>query len=512
MQNHADHPPANLLYERPTIVLAAIVLLTLICFYPLAGYFFAQDDFILLFKSSEGTSRAIAEQFGQAPGQFRPLTKVFYFIATWNLFGLNALPYHIISFIIHIANTLLVYTLLRRLKVGEAAALMVTTVFALHVGFVNVIGWISCIQPLMGEFFALLALNTGIVAIDKRRARNLLVAVACYVLALMSMEQTWAVGIALFLYAWFEARPKKWRPRLKASLGRTLPFVTILFVYVLFMTLWKGVPSGGTYVVTPGPHIVINLLTYLSWVYDISVIMPFATNAVAQAVGVAHVLILLLVVYNLARGKAGLVVIGLAYYVLAILPAAVLKDHTFYNHNYVPAVGMLLLLALPLEDFAAFVRKWRPGVAAIMPLGFAVVIAVVCFTSVRTNQHNMLREAVDLPKNFVFRRALIAGNAYEGIKEKAQNRERTTLYMIFTDDASWYGENVTASLGGAAGPRLFLSQPALQVHYIARGDTIQNYHPAYTEVLFYDHMGRIYTREDVGKRSGRSAIRELGNE
>jgi hypothetical protein len=127
-----------------------MVVLTLVCFWPLVHFFFAQDDFVFLERASRGLADAAGGFFDARPGQFRPLTKGVYFALTWPLFGLHATPFHIISILLHAANALLLGAFLRRLGINSAVSRFVAVLFAVTVAYMETVAWVSCVQQLLG--------------------------------------------------------------------------------------------------------------------------------------------------------------------------------------------------------------------------------------------------------------------------------------------------------------------------------------------------------------------------
>ena len=164
---------------------------------------------------------------------------------------------------------------------------------------------------------------------------------------------------------------------------------------------------------------------------------------------------------------------------------------------------MFLLLAPVAQDLFELVTAWRPKFAQVFAVVFVALVAVMCFTKIRANETNFLREDILLPKNFVLRRAVIAKNAYDDITRKTDTRRRPQqFFMIYNDRSGWYKDNVTAALGKASAPRLFYSSPNMAVFFHDRGDTLRTYDPSNSVMLFFDHTGRCFTADEIGGAGG----------
>jgi hypothetical protein len=213
---------------------------------------------------------------------------------------------------------------------------------------------------------------------------------------------------------------------------------------------------------------------------------------------VGHLVILLLIVYNLAKGRHALVVFCFAYYLLTIAPVLFLGQHTFYLHNYIPAFGMILLLAPVVEDLDGLLEQQSSRQSRIIAGVLVGFVAVMCISKIRANESNNLRKDILLPKNFVLRRAIIAKNAYDDIKRKTNTTSgKDRLFMIYRERSSWYKDNVVAALGKGSALKLFYSSPDLDVFFKDQGDTLQDYRPAGSQILFFDHMGHCYTSDEM---------------
>jgi NADH:ubiquinone oxidoreductase subunit K len=481
--------------EHPTIILSVIILLAVLCFLPVTKYFLAQDDFILLADAAWSGDEPALDFVSPNAGQFRPLSKVVYFKTMYALFGLHAVPYHILSVVVHVLNVLLAYGLLRALLAPVPQSLMVTALFALHTGSFDVLAWASCIQQLMANFFVLTSLNLGIRAIERPTVLTSVGTMVAYALGLASMEQAYAVPLILLLYALLRPSGR----RLSTYIRVIAPCLALLATYLAFMLIWKGVPESGPYAVRIGSNVLSNLLIYLQWAYDFAAVMPLMEAVYRPGLTVAHVFLALLVVYNLARGRRDTVLFGLSYYALAILPLLLLQRHTYHLHNYVPLLGLLYLLTPALKDFQELLFRWKPRAGAYAVPVLIVLLAVVSFTRIRANESNMISETYLLPENSVLRKAIIARN----IRDDLLARVTTApvgggLHMVYRGPDDWLKATVEAALGEGDAVRLFYSEPRLEVHFHATAGTISDYDPATSAVIFFDHLGHCQTADEIG--------------
>jgi hypothetical protein len=285
-------------------------------------------------------------------------------------------------------------------------------------------------------------------------------------------------------------------------------------LYIIFMLVWKRIPKGGPYEFYFGANILANLLTYFDRVFHFSSLYPFVSGKADSGLTIIHIFIFVLIMYNIARGRARQVFFAIFFFLLTIAPLLFMKDHAFYNHLYVPAFGIFYLLALVIQDLTGLLSAWNRRYTGYSAAVFILLLSLTCYTKIRANETNYVRADCRLPRNFVLRRAIISRNTYEDIKEKTSWRPRNgNLYMISAGNIkSWYATNVVSSLGGGDALKLFFGDPGLDIFFLSKGDTIKEFDPKTSLALMFDDMGHCYTSLEATEKLNRPAIEHLGDE
>jgi len=484
--------------------LVVLSLLAVICFFPLLTYYFAQDDFTLMLKAWRDGWSAVADYFYQKPGMFRPLTKAVYFGAMHGVFGLNSVPFHIVSMAVHLVNTILVYTLSRRLMLSRTASLVPATLFALSVAFFHVIAWISCIQQLLGLLFMLSALIWGIDYGKSRSSEGKWWSLGAYVLALLSVEQTLGVPLILVARAWLSPGAPDKGIGLRRAIRIYAPHLAVLVVYTLFMAFWKTPPGTGSYTFSLGGNVAVNLLTYLGWSLQFGAALPAWMQSDAVPWSVSHLFMIILLAYLIIFGRWRETVFGLLIFVVAVFPTLFLSRHTFYLHTYIPSFGVLYLIAVVVEENRGF-RWFRKRAARLVFLAVLLaVVSSVSFVMVRKNVgFRMFDEIDDMPRSFVLRRAIIAKNAYDSlIAHEPFDEKVKQVYMVYARedgkmDAKWNNDNVKAATGWGSLPPLVYGNPNLETVFKLTGDAVGADVLADSDVYFYDDFGNCFAVEPV---------------
>ena len=260
--------------RSPYFPLALILTLIFLVYAPVLNDWFKSDDFFYLRAAQlKAPSQYVIEAFdfrdtsaaADGPGgHYRPLYTIS-ILAEGELFGLNALPYHLVNLLIHLANATLVWLIARKVTQRPLIAHVAALVFALHPSYAMVVGWISELSALAATLGALVCLWAFMKALDGGARSRLwyLVSVTSYLAALLYHPKAAPVLVALVAYYLLMHHGNlRERLTLRAGLG-LLPYVAA-FSLPMFVIYWlRGQnPELGSSLAY-GPHIYENSLHYL---------------------------------------------------------------------------------------------------------------------------------------------------------------------------------------------------------------------------------------------------------
>ena len=221
------------------VVLAAV---TIFAYRPAwhGGFLWDDDDYIInneLLTAPDGWQRIWFSL--DSPSQYFPFTYSTFRIehALW---GLNATGYHWVNLLLHVANALLVWAVLARLRVP--GSWLAAAIFALHPVQVESVAWITERKNVLMGFFFLLTLLGWIAFIDKRIRRPWIfycLALIFYVLALSAKATACTLPAALFLILWLQKKPITMR-----RLIQIVPFVVLGVGMGLLAVWWERYHQG----------------------------------------------------------------------------------------------------------------------------------------------------------------------------------------------------------------------------------------------------------------------------
>jgi hypothetical protein len=471
----------------PVVAGALMILLVLLCYLPMTRYYLAQDDFILLERASHGIGESMSPYFNLNPGQFRPLTKGLYFLLAWPLFGLTALPYHVISILLHALNSILAGVVLRRLGISALVSWVGAVFFAFHLCHIEAIAWASCIQQLMGGAFVFVTLIFGLDAMAGRDRAPVLAAVA-YALALASYEQTMAAPLVLAAWvALHHGARDAWR----AASGPLRPMFMLLAVYLIYVFGLRGMPESGPYAMGVGANVLENLRAYTGIAFSMWLLYP----AYGLPVGftASHAAWIVVTVLLGALRSFRELAFGVTMFLAFLAPVLFTSEHTHSFHLYVPAIGVCFLLASVLEGVRRLAGVRLQRAVTIALVGAAVVGMGGSMWAVRKNNTAPIDETVNLPRLFVLRRAVLAERMVKDIKAKFDTTapRLILIYPVAELEPNW--RNVQSALGDGSAVRLVLNRPDLDVMFVPPA-TLPD--ATRREVMVFTEWGSCHTLDE----------------
>ena len=191
---------------------AALVVLVVVSYLPALNCGYVWDDDLLLtanpnVRTLEGVGRTWA--YPHANTDYYPLTHTSFWVE-YHLWRLAPLGYHLDNILLHAANAVLVWLILRRLAIPGAWA--AAAIFALHPVQVEAVAWISERKSVLGGFFCLLSVwlfvRVTLAGEDlSTRRRRLLygLSLVCFALALLARPVVMAAAAVLPLLVWYGA-------------------------------------------------------------------------------------------------------------------------------------------------------------------------------------------------------------------------------------------------------------------------------------------------------------------
>jgi len=243
------------------LLLPLLVLLLLVVYAPaLRGAFVWDDvDFILdttWYDADDGLRQIWLDP--SSTSQYYPLTYSSHWLEG-RLFGRETLGYHVVNVLLHAANALLLWLVLRALAVP--GALLAAALFALHPVHAESVAWISERKNVLSAFFFLSSLLAWLRASPPEedpprvRASWYALCLALYVAALLAKSVSCSLPAVILLLVWWK------RGRVERPVLLALAPLFVLGLGFAGLTVWlernQVGASGIEFVLTPLDRVAI---------------------------------------------------------------------------------------------------------------------------------------------------------------------------------------------------------------------------------------------------------------
>ena len=323
---------------------------------------FFDGDSLYFFSRQVGSSADIWRVF-KGPDQlwqYRPLTFLIFSFFLKPLFGLNPLGYNIFPLFVHAANTLIVFGILRALRLAERAALLGTFFFGAHCVAFYVTYGVAFLPDFSYSFFYLLSVFFFVKYVSVGSRGMLPLSLLAFVLALFCKEAASTLAPVVFVIAFLWGKEGFRRPQ--DSFARTTAVAfrrtfSFLFFGVLYLGFHWIVKSGQVY--APGidhpHHMELSLHTlhykykYLKWAFNLPDGLVFSFNGWLNYL-IALALLVFVIPFAFSSVRRlwqldRLTSCGLIWFVIALSPVLLLRNLTMHHNLYVPLAGLAVSLS-----------------------------------------------------------------------------------------------------------------------------------------------------------------------
>src|SRR5881398_3259582 len=355
------------------------------------GFLWDDDDYVIkndLLTAPDGLKRIWFSL--DSPSQYFPLTYTTFRIerALWDL---NPTGYHWVNLLLHVANALLVWWLLTRLKIP--GAWLAAGIFALHPVQVESVAWITERKNVLMGFFFLLTLLAWIAFVDERTKRPwrfYVLALILYVLSLSAKTTACTLPAALLLILWLQKKSINWERILQIApfflLGLGIGLVTVWWERYHQGTRMAVLALGPVERILVASRAVWFYLGKLIWPSNLTFIYPRWTIVSTHSLAYAWLLAgagLCAVIYFVRRYVGRGVEVAAAFFVATLSPVlGFIMLYTFRytfvadHYQYLACIGPIALASAALINLADAFERSRTLILSAVLCVVAVLAAL----------------------------------------------------------------------------------------------------------------------------------------
>ena len=302
-----------------------------------------------------------------AEGHYWPLTYTSFWLEH-KLWGSIASGYHTVNVLLHLANTVLLWHLLRRFTVP--GAWVAAAVFAVHPVHVESVAWIIERKDVLSGMFYLLAATGWVRFAEQPRPSWYLSALAAYVAGLLSKSVVVTLPVALLIWHWWKRGRVTW-----SDLLRVAPFFVVggaITVADLLFNRSRGVGGFGYSLIERALIAARAFWFYvgkLFWPLDLAGIYPHWEVREADPlawVGIGAAVALVAVLWLLRRRIGRGPLAGLLFFGVTLSPVLGFVDFNYMLFSFV-ADRYQYLASIGVTTMVVAVAAW--GLAALRRAG-----------------------------------------------------------------------------------------------------------------------------------------------
>jgi Flp pilus assembly protein TadD len=416
------------------LIAALLVLVTMALYWPTTAYDFINFDdpeYVTANPHVQGgltwdnTGWALTTLYY---GLWHPLTWISHMLDC-QCFGLRPGWHHLTSVLLHVANTVLLFIVLRRMTGARWRSSMVAALFALHPLHVESVAWVAERKDVLSTFFVMLTLwayhrytqiKSQKPALRFPLSSFYLLSILFYVGGLMSKPMIVTLPLILLLLDYWPLRRFELSTlnsqllTLRRLLVEKLPFLlAALLTGLITLRAANRVGSLPSAAECPIPDRLANaVLSYaryflqVFWPGKLAVYYPFpATFSAWSVTGAALLLVGVSVAAVCLARRRPYVIVGWLWFLVTLLPVIGLIQLSTYSHadryTYVPLIGVFVSLVWGGGELVSHCR----GLAIAWPAAAVAALMVLCVARTRQQvgywkeSETLFRHALEVTEN-----------------------------------------------------------------------------------------------------------------
>ncbi len=343
-QTVAVSPPATHgLAHRPWLLALVLAAVTFAAYQPTwhAGFIWDDDAYFTENPAMLSSSGLKQVWSSLVASRFVPLTLTSFW-AERRLWGLNPLPYHAVNVTLQAVNAVLLWGVLRRLRIR--GAWFAAAVWALHPVNTETVAWATELKNTQSGLFFLLALLMFLRFEGGLRPRHYAVALVFGAAAMLSKPSTVVLPGVILLCAWWQRG--RWTRNDFLRVAPLVAFGAAMSLVAIVEQRTEIVQQGASqWALTAAQRVVLAgrapwfYAGKVLWPADLCFVYPrweLAAHSVAAWLPLAGLALVAAILWQFRHARwAQAAIFGLGYFVIALVPVLGPFDTYFFRYSYV---------------------------------------------------------------------------------------------------------------------------------------------------------------------------------
>ena len=305
------------------------------------------------------------------------------------LFGTNSSGHHLTSLILHIANTLLLFMVLKRATKALWQSAFVAALFAIHPLHIESVAWVSERKDVLSTFFWMLTMICYVWYTERTSIWRYLLTLLIFALGLMTKPMLVTLPLVLLLLDYWPLE----RLQIKNLFSLILEKVPLFTLSAVSSIITLAVQKKAVVAVSSLPlsiRLANSLLSYAKYIEKMFIpsrlafYYPHPSGYISywQAVGAA---LMLLVVSALIFKKSlryKYLPVGWCWYLGTLVPVIGLvqvgEQAMADRYTYIPLIGLFIIVAWGITDLLSG-WKYRNCVLAVVAPSVILFLSVTAY-------------------------------------------------------------------------------------------------------------------------------------
>jgi len=378
--------------HREFIIAVLIAIGTFLTFQPILTHDFLNIDDHIYVSNNAFVQKGISIE--SVKWAFTTLHAEFYHPFTWlslmldtHLYGVNPAGYLFSNLLLHILNTILLFTILLKLTRMPVQSTFVAMLFAIHPLHIESVAWIAERKDVLSTLFWMLTIWCYITYVKNPKTSRFILIHLVYLIGLLAKPMLVTLPIILLILDFWPLRRYQSEPHdAENSIGKFIWMVKeklILFILSAgagIMTIIAQYKGGGLDVMQDlslGDRVsnaLVSILVYIFrtiWPENLSVFYPFPLETPLLHVlgSMAYIVVITLLCIHF-RNKYPYLIVGWLWYVVTLLPVlGILKVGGFATadrYTYIPLIGLFIVLSWGISDLLRKSQYRKPLSAGLI--------------------------------------------------------------------------------------------------------------------------------------------------
>lgn len=381
-----------------------LIIAVVAVFYPVIGFDFVSfDDDNYVYENPfvpggltlDSLKGSFAEIFNS---MWHPLTMLSYAVDS-EIYAMHPGGFHFTNLVLHLANTILLFIVLRAMTGAFWPSAIVALLFGVHPLHVESVAWVSARKDVLSTFFWFATMGAYLWYTRNLRPQRLALVIVLFVLGLMAKSMLITLPFLLFVLDYWplkrfrleDIRSKDGRRGIGRLLLEKCVFLPIVaaILAVSFFTQSEGgaissVAERGSFARVS--NAIVGYAAYIVdtvWPAGLAFMYPLPKGGLHPAwqVGAAAALILLITVIALRSLRVRpYILTGWLWYVGTLVPVIGLvqlgAQARADRYTYVPLIGLFIIVAWAGAEWVSKRPRAKPATCLASAVVFVLVIVV----------------------------------------------------------------------------------------------------------------------------------------